>query len=111
MRYGGEYKFAGGSVDVGETLKEAARRKLSEDFDCDATECKIAVGLSQTRPVQNMPFIMIGELLLVAQLDIEQINRRLKLRRIDFAGFSGPGPNWDMSKEGKEAACPEVHKC
>jgi 8-oxo-dGTP pyrophosphatase MutT (NUDIX family) len=32
MRYGGEYKFAGGSKDHGETVEQTARRELSEEF-------------------------------------------------------------------------------
>ena len=32
MRYAGEYKLAGGNVDAGETVAEAAFRELSEEF-------------------------------------------------------------------------------
>jgi 8-oxo-dGTP pyrophosphatase MutT (NUDIX family) len=35
MRYGGEYKFAGGSQDEGETIVETAVRELEEEVSID----------------------------------------------------------------------------
>ena len=32
MRYAGEWKLAGGNVDAGETITEAAARELQEEF-------------------------------------------------------------------------------
>ena len=32
MRYAGEWKLAGGNVDVGETFEQAAARELQEEF-------------------------------------------------------------------------------
>ena len=54
MRHGGEYKFAGGSVDAGESLEAAARRELEEEFLTPVpADAKLRLfDVKQTRPVR-----------------------------------------------------------
>ena len=99
MRYAGEYKFAGGSVDAGETLEQAARRELEEEFGCRVPpEARLRVfDVKQTRPVQSTSFIMNSFLCLesenpwLAALDAPALNRGLAARRAAFHAISAAG--------------------
>ena len=137
MRYGGEFKFAGGTVDDGEGLEECARRELSEEFLCEVPHtAKLRLYfVMQTRPVQNTSHIMHNFVCLeeenpwLRDLDVGATNHRLQARREAFEAIklgsagSGEGSNdptgrstmgvrsWEDVPLGERAAvCPEVHQ-
>lgn len=117
MRHGGEYRFAGGVVDSGETLKEAASRELSEEFCCDVPlDAKLRLfAVRQTRPVQNTSFIMCNFLCLESEnpwlqkLDVDRVNLDLARRKSAFWELLAADKYWCMSREEKMSLCPEVH--
>ena len=116
MRYGGEYKFAGGGVDDGETLVAAARRELAEEFEVDVPEtcALIPYNVTQTRPVQERSYSMFNFVCIaeenpwLAAYDVEAANRRLAERRQRFELERSSGRFWEMGKEEREAVAPEV---
>jgi len=116
MRYGGEYKFAGGGVDDGETLVAAARRELAEEFEVDVPEtcALIPYNVTQTRPVQERSYSMFNFVCIaeenpwLAAYDVEAANRRLAERRERFELERSSGRFWEMGKEEREAVAPEV---
>jgi 8-oxo-dGTP pyrophosphatase MutT (NUDIX family) len=119
MRYGGEYKFAGGSVDVGESIEDAARRELAEEFLCTVPTNAVLrlLDVKQTRPVQNTSYIMHNFVCLEAEnpwlknLDVQNTNELLAQRRSTFKELmkNNNGEKYfNMTKEEKELVCPEV---
>ena len=60
MRYGGEFNFAGGGVDAGESLDDAAERELREEFGLtnDAAVSLRGFSVKQTRPIKDRSNIM-----------------------------------------------------
>jgi 8-oxo-dGTP pyrophosphatase MutT (NUDIX family) len=117
MRYGGEFKFAGGSVDHGESLEEAARRELSEEFLCQVPpNAKLRLlSVKQTRPVQNTSYIMHNFVCLesendwLQQIKVPTVNNLLAQRRIEFNKVKDNGDFYQMNRRDKEKICPEVH--
>jgi len=117
MRYGGEYKFAGGAVDPGESLEVAARRELEEEFLCEVpADAKLRLfDVKQTRPVRNTSYIMHNFVCLESEnewlrkLNVEQVNLSLQKRRDEFAGLKSSGAYWLMEKNEKELVSPEVY--
>ena len=116
MRYGGEYKFAGGGVDDGETLVAAARRELAEEFEVNVPQtcALIPYNVTQTRPVQERSYSMFNFVCIaeenpwLAAYDVEAANRRLAERRQRFELERSSGRFWEMGKEEREAVAPEV---
>ena len=117
MRYGGEFKFAGGSVDHNETLEQAARRELSEEFLCTVPKsAKLRLfDVKQTRPVQNTSYIMHNFVCLETEnewlhdMDVSKVNHALLQRRQRFHNLKASGAFYKMNKAEKETVCPEVH--
>ena len=117
MRYGGEYKFAGGSVDANESLEKAARRELEEEFLCQVpANAKLRLfNIKQTRPVQNTSYIMHNFVCLESEnewlqsLCTSTVNDSLRQRREVFEKLKTSGEYYKMSKFDKEQVCPEVH--
>ena len=122
MRYGGEYKFAGGTVDEGEDIAAAGARELEEEFLAD-------VGLAlppdasirpfvvkQTMPVRSKSNLMYNFVALASEnewlagLDIDGVNVALEERRARHARLVETGEFWEMSVAEKEAVAPEVHR-
>jgi 8-oxo-dGTP pyrophosphatase MutT (NUDIX family) len=104
MRYGGEWKLAGGNVDPGESVADAARRELHEEFLAPlraGVPPLAAIRLrpfctKQTRPVRGVSNLMHCFVALedenswLAQLDVAEVNAGLERRRRRFAAQS-----WD----------------
>ena len=119
MRYGGEYKFAGGRLEAGETPLEAARRELEEEFMLmlpESTTLRL-FHIRQTRPVQNTSFIMYSFLCLesenpwLADPNLSQvINKRLQDRRVEFQSVMESGLFQKLTEKEKESCCPEVRR-
>lgn len=121
MRYGGEYKFAGGSKDTGETLEQTARRELAEEFDTKVPRDAVlrSFRVNSTRAVQGRSYRMWNFLCLadenpwLSRLDCSAVNSRLaeKRRRFDRLLAGGPAaPFWSMAKAQREAVSPEVRE-
>lgn len=118
MRYPGEFKFAGGAVDGGESLLGCAVRELEEEFltpvPSDARLRLLSV--KQTRPVGGRSYVMHNFVCLeeenewLRELDVGDVNRRLGERRGAFDELLERGEFWDMGKEEKAAVSPEVRK-
>lgn len=122
MRYGGEYKFAGGSCEAGETLEQAARRELSEEFDIEVPESAILrpFNVIATKAIKGKSFRMWNfaccsdENPWLENLDINAINERLAARREAFYCKHLQGgddaPFWSMPAEERETISPEVRE-
>ena len=121
MRYGGEYKLAGGNVDAGETVEACAKRELNEEFlmplGIPTEKVKVRLfSVKQTRPVRSTSNMMNNYVALasenewLATLDVEQINQGLKERRKRFRNMVKDGEYWKLSTEEKELISPEVHR-
>eukprot|EP00039_Didymoeca_costata_P007073 m.96097 g.96097 ORF g.96097 m.96097 type:complete len:332 (+) comp13528_c0_seq1:153-1148(+) len=122
MRYPGEFKLAGGTVDDGETLLEAARRELREEF-LDAAELPLPedatlrpFSIKQTRPVQGRSYLMCNFVALesenkwLKELDTDIINHALEVRRQRHLEAVSSGRFWSLSKAEKESLAPEVRE-
>jgi ADP-ribose pyrophosphatase YjhB (NUDIX family) len=125
MRYAGEYKLAGGNVDAGETLEQAAKRELREEF-LKSSETQILddsvtlrpFSVKQTRPIRSRSNLMYNFIALadgeenawLNYLDVDSINETLREKRADFLrSLDQPGNKYfELSKEEKEALSPEV---
>jgi 8-oxo-dGTP pyrophosphatase MutT (NUDIX family) len=119
MRYGGEYKFAGGRLEDGETPLEAARRELEEEFMLTLPVSAILrlFHIRQTRPVQNTSFIMYSFLCLESENPwlndpklSDLINTQLENRRVEFQSIMESGLFEQLTKAEKEKVCPEVNR-
>jgi len=127
-RYAGEYKFAGGLLEAGESFEDAARRELEEEF-----LRPLAIGLpqnavlrpfvvKQTMPVQSKSNIMWNMVALaeenpwLQELDVAAANAQLAQHRAHFLeelvaeGAPKPGPFWGMSERQRETVAPEVRE-
>ena len=115
MRYGGEFKFAGGSREQHESLEQTARRELGEEFmitvPADAVLRPFRV--NSTKALGGKAFIMYNYVAIaeenpwLMQLDVGTANRDLHDRRKQFkpdAAF------WEMSREEREMYSPEVYQ-
>ena len=121
MRYAGEYKLAGGNLDDGETVAEAAFRELSEEFGTVGQPIPSSAVLrpfvtKQTRPIRSRSNLMQNFVALaeenpwLAELDVEAVNADLAARRDYFEGVLASGAFWDMTDEEKEKVSPEVQR-
>ena len=100
MRYGGEWKLAGGNVDQGETIARAAARELEEEFlaplelSLPSNAVLRPFVTKQTRPIRSRSNLMHCFVALedenpwLRNLDIQAINKGLAQRRKNFAELS-----------------------
>eukprot|EP00443_Scrippsiella_acuminata_P129399 CAMPEP_0115749058 /NCGR_PEP_ID=MMETSP0272-20121206/93990_1 /TAXON_ID=71861 /ORGANISM="Scrippsiella trochoidea, Strain CCMP3099" /LENGTH=166 /DNA_ID=CAMNT_0003194085 /DNA_START=1 /DNA_END=497 /DNA_ORIENTATION=- len=121
MRYPGEWKFAGGALDTGETPEEAARRELEEEFmvelprDHSASRLHL-LSIMQTRPVRNVSFIVHNfvaaaeENPWLEELDTDEVNAALARRRKEHSARVADGSFWALGKAEREAVAPEVRE-
>lgn len=125
MRYPGEYKLAGGNVDEGESLLEAAKRELSEEFLRPA-ETQVPpedmilhpFSVKQTRPIRSRSNLMYNFVAIadenpwLANLDIDEVNESLHARRKAFYELINhtESPYWSLPDSEKEEISPEVHE-
>ena len=123
MRYPGEFKFAGGNIEPGETPEQAARRELEEEL---LEPCGLALPASavlrpfcvkQTRPIRGRSNMVYNFVLLepenpwVAELlEPTRINRKLADRRVAFQSRLSAGGFWDLPNRAKESVAPEVRE-
>lgn len=121
MRYPGEWKFAGGVVEPGETPEEAARRELEEEFHIQLpkgpNECKFhLLSVRQTRPIRNVSNVMYNfvaaaeENAWLEDLDVAATNAALARRRECHRAALEDGSYWLLSKEEREAIAPEIRE-
>ncbi|CAJ1440540.1 unnamed protein product [Effrenium voratum] len=121
MRYPGEWKFAGGVVDPGETPQQAAMRELEEEFQItvaltEAT-CKLRLmSIKQTRPIRNVSNIMYNYVAAaeenpwLQELNLKDVNHSLGSRRQRFAESLQGGNFYTLGKEEQEKLAPEIHE-
>jgi len=125
MRYPGEYKLAGGNLDPGETLEQAAIRELKEEF-LDPAETQVPdaeiilrpFSVKQTRPIKSRSNLMHNFVAIAEEnpwlnyLDIDEVNRCLKKRNDDFMEMiKDPDCDfWNKEIQEKEEVSPEVHE-
>ncbi|CAE8609603.1 unnamed protein product [Polarella glacialis] len=121
MRYPGEWKFAGGTVDPGETPEQAARRELEEEFQLqlpkDSDSCKFhLLSIKQTRPIRNVSNIMYNfvaaaeENPWLQQLDIGAVNAALAQRRDLHRTEVETGSFWTLANAEREQLAPEIRQ-
>jgi 8-oxo-dGTP pyrophosphatase MutT (NUDIX family) len=118
MRYGGEFKFAGGSQDGNESIVETAVRELEEEFLLNVPHgAKLRfLSVRQTRPVKNTSHIMVNFLALqeenqwLQELDVGGINSKLEDRRKQHRQLVESGAFWEMVPEAKETVSPEIRQ-
>lgn len=122
MRYPGEFKFAGGKIDEGESIKEAGVRELAEEF-LEPIGVKLPEDASirpflvkQTNPIRSKSNLMYNFLALdtenpwLAELDVDEVNAGLAERRTAHAALVESGAFWEMDTAAKEAVAPEIHQ-
>lgn len=121
MRYPGEWKFAGGSVDPGEMPKQAARRELEEQFNLklpqESCKCKLRLfSIKQTRPIRNVSYIMYNYVAAAEEnawlhdFDPASANEALSRRRVEREAAAQSGAFWELDKGQKELLSPEVRE-
>eukprot|EP00930_Biecheleria_cincta_P011787 TRINITY_DN11488_c0_g1_i1.p1 TRINITY_DN11488_c0_g1~~TRINITY_DN11488_c0_g1_i1.p1 ORF type:complete len:349 (+),score=54.75 TRINITY_DN11488_c0_g1_i1:138-1184(+) len=123
MRYPGEWKFAGGITEPGETSEETAWRELQEEFLLRSPEplatshCKLRLlNIKQTRPIRNVSNIMYNfvaaaeENPWLAELDVKSVNQSLALRRQKHSESLRSGQFSGLTKTEQEDLAPEIHQ-
>lgn len=118
MRYAGEWKFPGGSVDSGETLATTAVRELSEEFrvTVPANAVMEPFNVKFTRAIQGKSFTMFNFLCAADEnpwlqhLDLDVVNASLSSRRQKFDALLESGDFWKLNKAERMEVSPEVHR-
>ena len=122
MRYAGEFKFAGGTVDAqdGGSLEATAKRELREEYELhDVAPEHIrlrAFNVKQTKPVRGRSYVMHNFVALASENPwlsddrvTGQVNASLAAKRERFAAASAPGGQfWGTSGAERAALAPEV---
>ena len=124
MRYAGEFKFAGGTVDEGESIAQAGLRELQEEFLIPAGLDTIGSDklllrpfiVKQTMPIRSKSNLMYNFVALasenpwLAELDTQHANRTLQQRRERHSEMVAAGDFFELSQAEKEPLAPEVHQ-
>lgn len=121
MRYPGEWKFAGGLIEPGETPEDAARRELEEEFQIrlprGLADCKLhLLSVKQTRPIRDVSNIMYNfvaaseENPWLMDIDIDEKNQKLAGRREEHQKLVENGRFWAMDREAREQVSPEIRQ-
>ncbi|KAJ9454019.1 hypothetical protein DIPPA_13031 [Diplonema papillatum] len=122
MRYGGEWKLAGGNVDEGETPDEAARRELEEEVLAETNRPVLPINaklhpftVKQTRPIRSRSNIIYVFVALASEnpwlhdLDVTEANWGLAERRVRFKELFLSGEYEGLAPVKKESVAPEIH--
>lgn len=128
MRYAGEWKLPGGNVDAGESIANAARRELTEEFlhplglNLPSNAVLRPFTVNQTKPIRSVSNLMHCYIALedenpwLAAISIHDTNAALKERRRKFATMSlgkdgkPTASFWAKSHRERESVTPEVHQ-
>ena len=127
MRYAGEWKLAGGNVDAGETIAQAAARELQEEFlkplkiELPGTAVLRPFITKQTRAVRSRSNLMHCFIALeqenpwLRNLSVDRVNEGLAVRRDKFRQLVGtiakPSAKfWSLPMSEREDVTPEVYQ-
>jgi len=124
MRYAGEWKLAGGNVDGGEAVADAARRELQEEFLDPLGLARLPVPeytlrpfvTKQTRPIRSRSNLMHCHVALedenrwLQELDVGATTAALAARRERFVALANDGSFWELPAAQREAVTPEVRR-
>lgn len=120
MRFAGEYKFPGGTVEEGEDKEQAALREAREEFPGialgDDTYTQLFYTYAEKRVnsgerVYNMSvYVFVQKDGNMSGVDVEKINQNLEERRRRYATAVHEGRYYSLDKHDKEALSPEVHE-
>lgn len=119
MRYPGEFVFAGGAVDDGETPQRAARREFLEEFGVQLPEADVPLTLlsvKQTRPINNKSNVMYNYVLIAGPDSVMHDysagahNSALAQRRERFEELLESGAFWHMPLKEREDVAPEMRQ-
>ena len=109
-------------MDAGESLLQAAKRELQEEFCFELPEgMTVALepfSVSQTRPVKNTSYLMHSFLGLahadsntwLSSLNIDELNQKLADRRATHQALLENGTFWDLPDEEKHNVSPECRR-
>eukprot|EP00747_Dinoflagellata_sp_TGD_P105751 gnl/TRDRNA2_/TRDRNA2_169647_c0_seq2.p1 gnl/TRDRNA2_/TRDRNA2_169647_c0~~gnl/TRDRNA2_/TRDRNA2_169647_c0_seq2.p1 ORF type:complete len:341 (-),score=71.87 gnl/TRDRNA2_/TRDRNA2_169647_c0_seq2:141-1163(-) len=120
MRYPGEWNFAGGSVEPAESLEQAARRELEEEFllELPAKIRLRLISVKQTRAIRATSNVMYNFVALaddpengwLRDLDVEATNAGLSKRREEHQRLVSSGEFWKLTSAEKESVAPEIRQ-
>jgi hypothetical protein len=121
MRYGGEFKFFGGSKDEEDmSLKDTAERELREELLIQSSTPIESIRLFNTKITKvikgrsyNMHNFVAFESenrFLQELEDVSSVNKLLRQRENEFQALLRSGAWWTMSKEKRIHISPETHQ-
>ena len=120
MRYAGEFKFAGGTCDEGESLQATAIRELLEEFALEPSlhpsEIKLhPFNVKTTKVIKGRSYLMHNFVALASENKwlahehlVEASNERLRSRRERFRKQMSTGEFFQASPKQRESIAPEV---
>ena len=120
MRYAGEFKFAGGTCDEGESLQVTATRELLEEFALEPSlhpsEIKLhPFNVKTTKVIKGRSYLMHNFVALASENKwladdhlVEASNERLRTKRERFWKQLSAGEFFEASSKEREQIAPEV---
>eukprot|EP00041_Stephanoeca_diplocostata_P020837 m.474520 g.474520 ORF g.474520 m.474520 type:complete len:381 (-) comp21676_c0_seq2:785-1927(-) len=118
MRYPGEWKYAGGGIEEGESPRMAAIRELEEEFDVKIPKDAVLrlLSIRQTMPIRNVSNIMFNYIAVASEnpwlekYAVDAANKRLEQRRFRHKALVASGDFWNMTAAEREQVAPEVRE-
>ena len=121
MRYGGEFKFFGGSMDEeDETLESTAKRELREELlldDSNEIEKIRLFNTKITKVIKGRSYNMHNFVALESENrflrdmeNVHDVNEKFRQRESKFASYLRSGAWWKMGAEERVQVSPETHK-
>ena len=119
MRYAGEFKFAGGTCDKGESLEVTAARELREEYAlmhlCPSDIKLHPFNAKITKPIKGRSYHMHNFVALASENPwlkdnnlVSASNERLRQRRVRFTEQWDSGEFFQASAAKRESMAPEV---